>query len=78
MGGFGRSTPFCLVIFVVFVPREMRGQGYGAKLIAGLMVEARKRKALNCILFSDYEGSRNLYESLGFRKVGRFSEKGFC
>lgn len=78
MAGFGRSTPNSLVINEVFVSKEMRGRGYGAKLIAGLMVEARKRKARNCILFSDYEGSRNLYESLGFRKVGRFSEKGFC
>ena len=78
MAGFGRSTPNSLVINEVFVPREMRRRGYGAKLIAGLMVEARKRKVPNCILFSDYLGSRNLYESLGFRKVGRFSEKGFC
>ena len=78
MAGFGRSTPNSLVINEVFVPTEMRRRGYGAKLIVGLMAEARKRKVPNCILFSDYGGSRNLYESLGFRRVGRFSEKGFC
>ena len=77
MGGFGRSTPNSLVINEVFVPKEMRRQGHAADLISGLVAKAGERKVRNCILFSDFEGPSNLYDSLGFVQVGRFVEKGF-
>lgn len=75
MGGFGRTTPNSLVINEVFVPKDLRGMGYGAELISGLMSEARKREVANCILFSDFVGPKNLYDQLGFRKVGKFCEQ---
>ncbi len=75
MGGFGRSTPNSLVINEVFVPKELRGMGYGSELISGLIGEARRRKFSKCILFSDFFGPKNLYERLGFEKVVPFCEQ---
>ena len=77
MGGFGRSTPKSLVINEVFVPRELRGKGYGSELISGLIGEARHRGVANCILFSDFKGEKNLYDRLGFQKVVEFCEEAF-
>ena len=74
MGGFGRVTPHSLVINEVFVPKDLRGMGYGEELISGLVGQAGARGVANCILFSDYSGRQNLYERLGFEKVVKFSE----
>ena len=75
MGGFGRSTPNCLVINEVFVPSGLRGKGYAGELITSLVPEAKQRGFSNCILFSDFAGERNLYDRLGFEKVGSFCER---
>ena len=75
MGGFGRSTPNSLVINEVFVPKELRGMGYGSELISGLIGEARSRNVSKCILFSDFFSPKNLYERLGFEKVVTFCEQ---
>ena len=75
MGGFGRSTPNTLVINEVFVPKDLRGMGYGSELISGLMGEAHKREVANCLLFSDFVGPINLYDRLGFTKVLTFCEQ---
>ena len=77
MGGFGRSTPHSLVINEVFVPKELRGKGYGEELIAGLVGQAEAKGKGNCILFSDYEGRQNLYDRLEFEKIAKFSELSF-
>ena len=77
MGGFGRSTPNCLVINEVFVPKNLRGMGYGKELISGLVEQARKRGFANCILFSDFVGRQNLYDRIGFEKVVKYSELTF-
>ena len=77
MGGFGRSTPHSLVINEVFVPKELRGRGYAEDLIAGLVERAEARGKDHCILFSDYEGRKNLYDRLGFEKIVKFFELSF-
>lgn len=77
MGGFGRSTPHSLVINEVFVPKELRGMGYGEELIIGLVGQAGERGKGNCILFSDYGGRQNLYDRLGFEKIVKFCELSF-
>jgi len=75
MGGFGRSTPNCQVINMIFVPSELRGNGYAGDLITSLVAEATKRGFSRCILFSDFVGDRNLYDRLGFEKIGAFCER---
>ena len=75
MGGFGRSTPNSQVINMVFVPSGLRGKGYAGELITSLVAEAKKRGFSNCILFSDFAGERNLYDRIGFEKVGAFCER---
>jgi predicted GNAT family acetyltransferase len=77
MGGFGRSTPNCLVINEVFVPKNLRGMGYGEELISGLVEQARERGFTHCILFSDFVGRQNLYDRIGFEKVVKYSELTF-
>ena len=77
MAGFGRSTPNGLVVNMVYTPNKCRGLGYAGALIAELMVEARRRTAKLCCLFSEYGGGRNLYERIGFREVGIFQERAF-
>ena len=75
MGGFGRSTPNSQVINMVFVPSGLRGKGYAGELITSLLAEAKKRGFARCILFSDFAGERNLYDRLGFERVGSFCER---
>jgi len=75
MGGFGRSTPNSQVINEVFVPSGLRGKGYAGELITCLVAKAKQRGFSNCILFSDFAGERNLYDRLGFEKVGSFCER---
>jgi predicted GNAT family acetyltransferase len=75
MGGFGRSTPNSQVINMVFVPSGLRGKGYAGELITSLVAEAKKRGFSRCILFSDFAGERNLYDRIGFERVGSFCER---
>lgn len=77
MGGFGRSTPNSLVINEVFVPKNLRGMGYGEELLSGLVEQARNRGFANCILFSDFGNRQNLYDRIGFEKVVKYSELTF-
>lgn len=77
MGGFGRATPRSFVINEVFVPKELRGRGYGKELISGLVGQAAAKGKTDCILFSDYSGPNNLYDRLGFKKIVKFCEQSF-
>ena len=77
MGGFGRATPRSFVINEVFVPKELRGRGYGKELISGLVGQAAAKGKRDCILFSDYGGPNNLYDRLGFKKIVKFCEQSF-
>lgn len=74
MAGFGRSTDCYQVINMVYVPEELRGQGIAEQLI-NLMVQQSKRVGYEgCLLFSDWKGESNLYDSMGFKQLGQFVE----
>tara|TARA_B100000959_G_scaffold266559_1_gene309100 strand:+ start:342 stop:1235 length:894 start_codon:yes stop_codon:yes gene_type:complete len=79
MGGFGRETPNGLIINLVYVPRNRRGRGFAGALTLGLVREALERGKEFCCLYSDFRSSvrRNLYERIGFRMVGEFTERAF-
>src|SRR3546814_5543603 len=55
------------------VPQKMRGRGYGRALLDKVIVECRRRNVRRIYLEvrSDNENAVMLYESAGFRPVGR-------
>jgi len=74
MAGFGRSTNCYQVINMVYVPNELRRQGIAEQLI-NLMVQQSQRAGYEgCLLFSDWKGEPNLYDSMGFKQLGHFVE----
>ena len=79
MGGFGRETPNGLVINMIYTPRNRRGRGFAGALTLGLMREASRRGKEFCCLYSEFSSSvrKNLYERIGFRLAGEFSERAF-
>ena len=77
MASFGRSTPNGLVINMVYTPARFRGKGFAKSLMMALANEAQSRGAKFCCLFSEYGGKANLYESVGFERIGQFNELSF-
>ncbi|MFP6900355.1 MAG: GNAT family N-acetyltransferase [Opitutales bacterium] len=79
MGGFGREIPNGLVINMIYTPRNRRGRGFGGALTTGLVREASGRGKEFCCLYSEFSNSvrKNLYERIGFRLAGKFSERAF-
>lgn len=57
----------------VFVAEELRGQGYGTKIITAIMEEAKKRGCYKLLGTSRYgrENVHKLYEKLGFQDRGK-------
>ncbi len=56
----------------VFVEEQFRGQGYGEKIAAAIIEEARKRGCYKLICTSRFsnEKAHKLYEKLGFKNHG--------
>lgn len=79
MGGFGRETPHGLVVNMIYVPPNRRGRGFAGALTTGLMAEATGRGKSFCCLYSEFRSSvrTNLYERIGFRLAGEFTERAF-
>ena len=80
MGGFGRETPHGLVINMIYTPRNRRGRGFASALTSALVREAHRRDKEYCCLYSEFHSSirPNLYERIGFRLAGEFSERAFA
>jgi len=77
MAGFGRETPNLKVINLVYVPKELRNQKLAQKLILEVLKKTENKKDKRCILFSDYQGQNNLYDSIGFQLSSTHSERMF-
>jgi len=56
----------------VFVEEAFRGKGYGEKITAAIIAEAKKRGCYKLICTSRFSNERahHLYEKLGFKKHG--------
>src|SRR3989344_2995630 len=56
----------------VFVEEAFRGRGFGEKIVAELITEAKKNKCYKLICTSRFSNDRahHLYEKLGFKKHG--------
>ena len=74
MAGFGRMTERYKVINLVYVPRELRGLGIGQKLITSMTLLAQESGYEQCLLFSEWMDSRNLYDNMGCTTLGKFVE----
>ncbi len=74
MAGFGRFTERFSVINMVYVPYETRGLGIGRELIIRMSLLARELGYENCLLFSDWKGSSNMYSAMGCESLGGFVE----
>jgi GNAT superfamily N-acetyltransferase len=77
MAGFGRETPNLKVINLVYVPKELRNQKLAQKLILEVLKKTGNENDKRSILFSDYQGRNNLYQSIGFQLISTHSERMF-
>ena len=61
-------------LFDIFTPEDQRGRGYGFKLCAALLAEARRQGALSAYLQvgADNEAAQRLYARLGFLQAYRY------
>lgn len=74
MIGIRRETMNYKVINLVFIPKEKRNSGYAKKMLKLLIKMIYKNDKKECLLFSDYENKKNLYESIGFTCSKKYSE----
>ncbi|OUU39982.1 MAG: hypothetical protein CBC16_06905 [Verrucomicrobia bacterium TMED56] len=74
MGGFGRFTPQRSVINMVYVPSELRSNGFASTITYHIAITAAKLGYAKSILFSDYLGRGNLYKKMGWLRAGDFTE----
>ena len=77
MAGFGRKTQKSLVINMVYVQEEQRGNGFATKLVIEMNKIAKSLGFKRCVLFSDQNLEENLYKRMGCKLVGKFSEISF-
>jgi predicted GNAT family acetyltransferase len=69
---FNARIPDCVQVGGVWTPPEERGRGFARAVVAGSLRDAREAGARRAILFTDNPAARKAYESIGFRKIGRY------
>lgn len=56
----------------VFVPRAQRNRGYGRRVVAAQLVQARGKGVRRAILFAANQAAETAYLSIGFRHIGTY------
>jgi predicted GNAT family acetyltransferase len=71
---FNAALPDCVQVGGVFTPPALRGRGYGRAVVAGTLLEARRRGVARSVLFTDPDNApaRTAYRALGYREVGDY------
>ncbi len=69
-GAYGGTAYGWAFVEVLFVPEEVRGQGYGSRLIAAVETLARERGCLGVWLDTFAFQAPGFYRSLGFVAFG--------
>ena len=71
---FNARLPDVVQIGGVWTPPELRGRGHARAVVAGSLLEARRKGAERAILFTgvDNVAASRTYEALGFRVVGDY------
>lgn len=77
MGGFGRSTPNALVVNMIYINPDDRGQGLGQDLVGKLIHSSRSKGYSRILLFSDFLEPTNFYRTMGLQEKGMIMEKSF-
>lgn len=80
MAVVSRPTPHGISIGGVYTPPDLRGRGYASACVALLSQKQLDAGKQFCTLFTDldYPTSNSIYQKIGYRAVGDFSEYGFC
>lgn len=71
---FNAELPEIVQIGGVWTPPALRGRGYGRAVVAGSLLEARRRGVERAVLFTGEENrsARAAYLALGFRVIGDY------
>lgn len=69
-GLWGRTSYGWLYVELLFVPEALRGQGLGARLMAGAESEAARRGAQNAWIDCFGDANRRFYEARGYAVFG--------
>ncbi|MEL6465600.1 MAG: GNAT family N-acetyltransferase [Pseudomonadota bacterium] len=56
----------------VFVPRALRNRGYGRRVVAAHLAEARALGISRAILFAASQAAARAYEAIGFQRIGTY------
>jgi GNAT superfamily N-acetyltransferase len=72
LGGlWGRTELGVLFLDMLFVAEELRGEGLGARLLAAVEEEARRRGCLRAVVETSSFQAPAFYEQHGYREFGR-------
>lgn len=69
---FNAALPDFVQIGGVWVPMALRGRGYGRGVVAGSLLEVRRRGVTRAVLFAEREDAKRAYRGIGFERKGDF------
>jgi predicted GNAT family acetyltransferase len=69
---FNAALPDIVQVGGVWVPPGLRGQGYGRGVVAGSLLDARRRGVSRAVLFAEREDAKRAYLGIGFERKGDF------
>lgn len=72
MTDFNAQVADIVQIGGVFVPRQLRNKGYGRRVVAAHLAQAREDGINRAILFAANKAAARAYEAIGFRHIGQF------
>ena len=70
MPAFNAQVADMVQVGGVFVPRTVRNRGYGRRVVAAHLAEARARGVTRAILFAASDTAARAYEGIGFKRIG--------
>ena len=69
---FNAALPDIVQVGGVWVPAGLRGRGYGRGVVAGSLLDARRRGVSRAVLFAEREDAKRAYIGIGFERKGSF------
>ena len=72
MAGINAQAGDAVQVGGVFVPPELRGQGLGGRVVAGLLADKAAKSAMTAILFANSPAAARTYERIGFERIGDY------
>jgi ribosomal protein S18 acetylase RimI-like enzyme len=72
---FNARLPDMVQLGNVWTPPELRGRGFARAVVAGALLQARRRDVAEAILFTgdDNAAAQRAYVALGFRRIGDYA-----